>query len=306
MERDSCVVLVPVHSVLEPETESGLRELASRGYPIRFLKGASDIVLARITMATQAMRDGYAETFWIDGDVTFNPDDVDRIRQHGKPFVAGLYPRKGRAEFAAKFKDDTLGATFGTGGGLMAMQYVGFGFTHVRREVYEAMSLTSTTGGYDGQVVTPYFLPMCGRLGYLAEDYAFCVRAREAGFEILADTRVKLGHVGRHTWTWDDFTPRPVLETLDVGVGPPKDATMTIYERFGRLQEAFDAENQTLLNAISTLAAVKSGSIKPEQLEVTETSWKVLPLQLEEAVNAPENRIKDLMPSGNGTLMETK
>jgi hypothetical protein len=39
---------------------------------------------------------------------------------------------------------------------------------------------------------------------YLAEDYAFCERARRAGHALWADTRLRLSHVGRYAYSWED------------------------------------------------------------------------------------------------------
>jgi hypothetical protein len=39
---------------------------------------------------------------------------------------------------------------------------------------------------------------------YLAEDFAFCHRARSCGFKIMADTRIRLWHVGRYRFGWED------------------------------------------------------------------------------------------------------
>ena len=39
---------------------------------------------------------------------------------------------------------------------------------------------------------------------YLAEDYAFCQRARASGFKIMADTTIRLWHVGNQSYGWED------------------------------------------------------------------------------------------------------
>jgi hypothetical protein len=56
--------------------------------------------------------------------------------------------------------------------------------------------------------VVPYFLPMAVPMGedhwYLGEDFAFCERARRCGFKVIADTRIRLGHIGRQTYQWED------------------------------------------------------------------------------------------------------
>ncbi len=102
-----CVVLVPVGSHIEPETDNSLRILCNRGYIVRVMRGSSQVDLARSTMATEALADGFEETMWIDADQTFNPDDVDRLRGHGLPFVVGLYVQKGPKRFAGMFPADT-------------------------------------------------------------------------------------------------------------------------------------------------------------------------------------------------------
>jgi len=54
----------------------------------------------------------------------------------------------------------------------------------------------------------PFFLPLLHPIEegiwYLAEDYAFCERARQCGFKVMADTSVRLWHVGNYTYGWED------------------------------------------------------------------------------------------------------
>lgn len=222
----ACVVLTPVAASIEPTTEACLRRLADAGYKVNLLYGASDIVLARSTMATEALRSGFTETLWIDSDMVFTPDDVARIRSRHQPFVAGLYSKKGPKEFAGKFSDAAVTVTVGTEGGLIPMTYTGMGFTHVRREVYDAIEreckLPTCGGGYDGKTFVPYFMPLLaqtpGLPDYLSEDAAFGFRARLAGFPPMADTRLKIGHRGAYTYTWDDLAARPVNDSMTLTV----------------------------------------------------------------------------------------
>ena len=41
-------------------------------------------------------------------------------------------------------------------------------------------------------------------LEYLAEDFAFSERARQCGFKIYADTRIRLYHFGDYGFSWED------------------------------------------------------------------------------------------------------
>ncbi len=89
-----CVVLVPFLGSILPQCEAGLRELEKRGYQVRRVGGFSAIDQGRNQLATDALLDGFEETMWIDADIEFHPDSVDRLRGHGLPVVCGLYPQK--------------------------------------------------------------------------------------------------------------------------------------------------------------------------------------------------------------------
>ncbi|MGH7172711.1 MAG: class I SAM-dependent methyltransferase, partial [Gemmataceae bacterium] len=64
-----------------------------------------------------------------------------------------------------------------------------------------------------GSPMVPYFAPMVAGEGeqawYLGEDYSFCERARRCGFRVMADTTIRLWHVGSHRFGWED-AGRPV------------------------------------------------------------------------------------------------
>lgn len=217
-DKSKCVVLVPVARYIEPQTDDLLKQLAGRGYDVRYLRGASMVDLARSTMATQALRDGYEETFWIDSDMAFDPDDVDKIRSHKLPICAGMYPCKGPKRFAGKLMEAGQQVIFGEGGGLIEVDKVGFGFVHIRRQVYEAIMERTrpAAGGYDGREVIPFFRPMISQGTYLSEDFSFCTRAAMAGFSIKVDTTIKLGHIGNKTYTWDDLASDEQFDTVTV------------------------------------------------------------------------------------------
>ena len=56
--------------------------------------------------------------------------------------------------------------------------------------------------------MVPFFLPMLRAIDnghwYLGEDYAFCERARQCGFKIMADTSIRLWHIGEYAYGWED------------------------------------------------------------------------------------------------------
>ncbi|WP_162670870.1 hypothetical protein [Gemmata massiliana] len=93
-----CVILVPVGGAIE----DALRELERRGHPVWRYRGYSTVDAAPNQMASDALGAGGAELMWIDADVVFEPDRVDRLRAHDRPFTCGLYPKKGRASSRAR------------------------------------------------------------------------------------------------------------------------------------------------------------------------------------------------------------
>lgn len=38
----------------------------------------------------------------------------------------------------------------------------------------------------------------------MGEDYAFCERARQCGYKIMADTSIRLWHIGEYAYGWED------------------------------------------------------------------------------------------------------
>ena len=114
-------------------------------------------------IATDALAAGYEETFWIDADIEFHPDSVERVRSHGLPITTGIYARKGARALASQTLPGTTTLRVGKGGGLCEILYAGAGFLHVRREVYrtiqERLALPICNERF-GRPVVPYFLPM--------------------------------------------------------------------------------------------------------------------------------------------------
>src|SRR5690242_2909559 len=194
LHTSRCVILVPVASAIEPGCEDALRELERRGYAVWRVRGYSAIDAARNQMASDALAQGFDELMWIDRDIVFDPDDVDKLRRHDLPLVCGIYPKKGCRQFASAFLPETRQISFGVHGGLVELLYCGFGFVHTRRVVYEAVQrelrLPVCNQRFKGLPLTPYFAPLIVGEGeqawYLAEDYSFCERARRCGFRIMA------------------------------------------------------------------------------------------------------------------------
>ena len=206
-----CVVLVPVGGEIEPRCEVGLVQLEQRGYTVRRIRGYSAIDQGRNQLATDAINDGFEETFWIDSDIEFDPDDVEKLRGHNLPVSCGIYPKKGKRALACHVLPGTESITFGVDGGLVEIQYAGAGFLHVRREVYEVLCSQLELPVCNlrwGRQMIPFFQPLVSQTEqggwYLAEDYAFCERVRRCGFRVFADSSIRLSHIGKYGFSWEE------------------------------------------------------------------------------------------------------
>jgi hypothetical protein len=233
-----CVVLVPTFGQLSPKCDAGLRKLEQRGYVVRRIGGYSAIDQGRNQMASDAFFDGFAEAMWVDTDIGFEPEAVERLRSHRLPIVAGLYPQPGARSLACELLPETKEIVFGADGGLMEVKYAAVGFMLVRREAYETirdklkLPLCNTRFG---RGAWPFFQPFwveqeegvgsresgvgrqetgdrgqgTARHRYLTDDFAFCERARQAGLKIMADTSVRLWRLGPYGFGWEDAGVEP-------------------------------------------------------------------------------------------------
>lgn len=205
------VVLVPYLTHIEPACEDGLRALERTGLPVRRFAATAAIDRTRSEMATAALRDGFDELIWIDSDIQFAPDAIEQLRGHDLPIVGGIYAKKGVQDFAAHLEPGTTELQVGSGGSLLDVRYLGAGFLCTQRIVYDDIQRTfslPTCNTRFAAPAVPYFLPMvitdAPGYWYLGEDYAFCERARQAGHKIVVDTTIRLGHIGRYTYGWED------------------------------------------------------------------------------------------------------
>jgi 3',5'-cyclic AMP phosphodiesterase CpdA len=206
-----CVVLVPYLTHVEPACDAGLRELERRGIAVRRHPSTAAVDRMRCELATTALADGFDELMWIDSDIAFDPDDVDRLRGHDLPIVGGIYAKKGVQDLAVHLEPETIQIQMGEGGALVDVRYLGTGFLCTQRRVYDDIQRTFSLPPCNtrfGKPAVPYFLPMVIADGpgywYLGEDYAFCERARQAGHKVVVDSTIRLGHIGAYTYGWED------------------------------------------------------------------------------------------------------
>ncbi len=208
------VILVPYSSFIEPACEEGLRQLENAGHAVWRISGFTDISRGRSQLATDALAAGFDELIWIDSDVVFDPKDVARLRGHGKSIVGGIYPIKGQRRIACTLLEGEAQVRFGEGGGLIPVRHIAAGFLYTRREVYATIQkvhalprcVSQTPNGLI-PFFAPHWVPVApesDQFIYLSEDFAFCERCQQCKIEVFADTSIRLYHVGKYGYSWED------------------------------------------------------------------------------------------------------
>ena len=148
---------------------------------------------ARNHLAEQAMKEECDYVLWIDSDMTFPADAMERLLTHDKDMVTALYFQRRGKHLPVIYKEnyDESYANYPKDK-LFQVKACGFGMVLMRTEV-----LRKTLEANDGCLFHPF--PSMG------EDLSFCHRWTQTGGEIWCDSSVKCGHVGEYEYTEADY-----------------------------------------------------------------------------------------------------
>lgn len=192
------LIAVPCMDMLPAQFAHSLATLTSYGIEdtqisVWFNLG-SLIYSSRDQIAKKALLDEADLIMWFDSDMVFNPDTLQRMLKlidEGNDMVTGVYYRRTPPFSPVVFETMEMNEE-GTGfqwtefdeipDGLFEVGACGFGCVLMKTEIFVAVFAKF------GLMFTP--IANCG------EDIAFCWRARQCGYKIIADPSISLGHVG--------------------------------------------------------------------------------------------------------------
>lgn len=167
--------------------------------------GCSVVSRARNLLVQDLLESDCTDLMFIDSDINFEPEDILRLMvwttDPKKGIVAGVpRTRSTTKTYIATLDYDENEELTMTGMGLVRAKRVATAFMMVRRDVFETLDSEHPEWRYyDGRTqrtVPCIFDFMKTDEGYIGEDYLFCDRAREHGFEVWIDPTIKLGHMG--------------------------------------------------------------------------------------------------------------
>ncbi len=161
---------------------------------LRIVNARSSLIPAsRYILARDALSQGADALFFVDTDLCFPEDALQRLVEHDRPIVGATYvvrrPPVHRLEGVGveRIRPDSTG--------LVKMKKMPIGFSLIRREVFE-------------KIPEPWF-PVAwvqDTRSFIGEDHAFCELARAAGYDLWCDLDLsgEVGHEGSQVWTWND------------------------------------------------------------------------------------------------------
>lgn len=167
--------------------------------------GCSVVSRARNLLAQDLLESQCDYLLFIDSDINFEPDDILRLMAWGsdpKKGIVAAVPRT-RSEdkvYIANLDYDENNELTMNRMGLVRATRVATAFMLVRREVFETMVEAHPEWKYydkrSDRVVPCLFDFKLADEGYIGEDFLFCDRVRDLGFEVWVDPSITLGHMG--------------------------------------------------------------------------------------------------------------
>lgn len=178
-------------------------ELTRQGLAHDWLIGWNESLVhrARMQMAATFLASAHTHLFWLDADIEFTPEDVAKLWNLDADIAVGCYAmKKPDAQWFAAWKDGVLIKDLDQFTAPIEVDYAGTGFMLIKRRVLEFLAAVAPSyAGPDGRVPALYMTPIHNDI-LESEDYFFCRRAREAGFRIIMDPSVRLGHWGQYRY----------------------------------------------------------------------------------------------------------
>jgi hypothetical protein len=192
------------------------------------ISGCSVVSRVRNLIAADFLNSDCTDLMFIDSDINFDAEDIFRLMAWNsdpkKGIVAGIpvARKKGQVYFSTLDSDDEQNI-FMDKMGLVRAKRVATAFMMIRREVFEKLRDAHPEWVYhdekkQGDEMIAFFDFALKDGQYIGEDYLFCDRAREQGFEVWIDPTIKLGHMGIHEFegSFGEEFLYPMIRSVDL------------------------------------------------------------------------------------------
>ena len=208
-QQNKVFIGVPVYGAVDIHFFDALLKFigASKDFnhSLNYVCGDSLVSRARNTLTMDFLKSDCTHLLFIDSDLVFSLEQIQRIISHGEDIVGGFYPKKKDGPCELVYNPLIPAATMDARR-LTEVRYIGTGFMCIARRVFEKMIEelgdelifkvdTKEKVGFDFWPVGVYKYAD-GARRYLSEDWYFCQRAIDLGFKIYGDNGIALKHSG--------------------------------------------------------------------------------------------------------------
>ena len=187
----SIMICVPCFDKLDTAFVMAMEKMTRVGrVGVSYLPG-SLVYAAREDLAREAVARKFDYTLWIDSDMVFQPDFMLKMLENDKDILCSLFFRRKPPYTPALYKklraglkpeeNEIEGYEDYPRDSVFEVDACGFAGVLVKTKVFE-------------DVLNKYgsvFIPIPG----FGEDISFCLRARNLGYKIYCDSRIKMGHI---------------------------------------------------------------------------------------------------------------
>lgn len=213
---------------------------------VNFLGNESLVQRGRNILTGMFLKGPATHLLFIDADIGFDPATVFKLLAYDKDIVSAIYPKKhidwNTVRDKAKRGDSELPHAAGLDYNIniignkadvvdnhfIPVLDTATGFLMIRRNVLEKMSdhfresLYCVNDVSSSKDAVPDYVALFDCMidpetkRYLSEDYAFCRRAQQVGYQIYADVTSPLAHVGSvflHSDPLQRFKMTPIVDT---------------------------------------------------------------------------------------------
>jgi len=174
------------------------------------ISGCSVVSRVRNLIAKDFLASDCTDLMFIDSDINFNAEDIFRLMAWNidpKKGIVGGVPvaRKKGSIYISSLDQGADGEIYMNAYGLVKAKRIATAFMLIRRDVFETLRDNHpewqyhddrVMNGHEDKICYSFFDFKSTPEGYVGEDYLFCDRASEHGFEVWIDPTIKLGHMG--------------------------------------------------------------------------------------------------------------
>ncbi len=231
-KKKRVLVGMPMYKSIEDKAFASYTDFLAKGAHNKRLSinamyhGGTYLDINREEIAQSAIDDGYDYLFFVDADMIFKPDTLDRLYDRNKGVTGAVYSIRGGKEhgpciYTYNAKKDTydMFKDWPINDGLVRVDGIGTGLLLIK--ISELKKIPAPRFAYL-ECETP---DKEGNRRRLGEDLSFCKRCAKQGIKIYADTHIWTGHLGTHIFTYRDYQMSTIikregyanLEVLTVG-----------------------------------------------------------------------------------------